>query len=281
MLDPNKLLFSSGGALESTDGVNTSTLAGSALSDGFVDGFSIEASFGHIIGFVQFNETTIFAVDKRNACIWMIDRASLQISQFVGQCGTRGYADGMEALFDLPTSIVKHIRLPNLLLVSDKLGIGSVRQVNVVTRATSTIIPQSVGLKEPTALAFDLHAPSDELVISNQHYIGRYNFDTKQFTLVAGASSSGYFNGYIDSARFYHPRDARTLSPYVYLIADAKNNRLRIIDTVSGTVSSIGFGSQATTDGTPYTFNMPYGLLVHNGNIYVGEMMAIRIIPCE
>ena len=100
---------------------------------------------------------------------------------------------------------------------------------------------------------------------------------------VIGSTSLGFADGDVSDVRFYRPRELVFLSDDLRLIADGYNHRLRLLNTTSGTVSSICSGSGSTTDGPALTCGLSYpvSLMVHDGLIYVGQRDAISTIPCE
>lgn len=277
MLDPERILFTEYHELKTTDGVTAVTLVGS-IDSGYVEGRGTAAMFWMIKGFTQINYTSILAADFYNSCLRLIDRLTLDTSRFVGKCQFDGFRDGTAAWFHQPHSVIKDPRAPDQVLVTDKAN-SAVRQVDLITRATTTLIKESAGLNHPTGMTFDKR--SRNLIVSSYDSVNMYNLATGNLSKIG--DSVGFRDGRLSDAEFDSPNGLSSLSKYVTLAADTLHNRLRVVNSVTDRVKSICTGTQERVDGSAGSCAMvePYSLLAKDGQIYVGELQSIRILSCK
>ena len=283
--DTNTILYSDWYSLRMLVGTRTTTIAGpptSCSSDcaGYQEGVGSAARFYVVSGFLQLNSSTVVAVDQYSNCLRVINRDSKRTSQFAGKCSVHGFDDGVSATFHYPWSVIRDIRSPDLLLVTDYWN-HAVRQVNILTKVTTTLIRRAAGLNYPSYITYD--PQGQYLVISNDHFIAEKRNNSEALVNVIGSTSSGFADGSVSDVRFSSPRELVFLSDDLRLVADGGNNRLRVLNTTSGTVSSICSGSGSTTDGPALTCGLygPFSLMVNDGLIYIGQWNAISTIPCE
>lgn len=132
-------------------------------------------------------------------------------SHFVGECRYDGFKDGARAWFFHPYSVIRNIKSLNTVLVTDGLN-NAVREVDLITKTTSTFITQSVGLISPTGITFD--KLGRYLLISVDASINRY--DLKSGILTSIGNSSGLLDGKLKSAKFSTPGGLIFLSKFLY-----------------------------------------------------------------
>ena len=284
--DSNTILFSDYYSVRMLIDTSITTLAGPPTScttsdcRGYQEGVGTAARFNWVTGFLQLNSSTVVAADHYNHCLRLIDRDSQRTSAFVGKCKVSGFDDGVSATFYYPYSVIRDTKSPDLLLVTDYRN-DAVRQVNILTRITETLIRRAAGLNNPTGITYD--PLGQYLAISNRHFIADKRNGSEALVNVVGSSSSGFADGDASDVKFNCPRELVFLSDDLRLIADEGNNRLRVLNTASGSVSSVCSGSYSTVDGTALTCGLyyPHSLMVQDGLIYVGQYLAIRTIPCE
>lgn len=278
--DPQIILFADSHAFKSTNFVTSATLAGSAIQNGYLEGVSTDARFNRIASFAQLNDTSVVLADVYNNCLRLLDRTSLQTSPFAGQCRPGGSWVGAISLFIYPWSVIKDRRADNKILVADRSN-DAIKQIDTITKVWVTLLPISTGLYGPTSIHYD--ELGENLLITDRHSILRYSFNTELLTRVSGSQRPGFTDGDLIRARFLYPHDIVPLSTVTYLVADRYNNRLRVINTANNTVSSICTGTSGTLDGSIDSCNLdnPLSLLLHNGQIYVGQQYVITVLPCK
>ena len=141
-------------------------------------------------------------MDYGNHCLRLINRITLQTSLYAGLCESRGHADGTSsARFRYPYSIIRDMKQPHMLLVTDQLN-HALRHVDTQSRSphhVSTFIESSV-LSYPTGLVQDPLA--GDLYITATHQIYKLIYSTKSLQLVSGSQSSGFRDGDFSTALF-------------------------------------------------------------------------------
>lgn len=279
-LHSENILFSDNYVLKVTNGINTSTLVG-YIRSGYSEGIGTSAKFTTITGFTQINGTSVIVADSGNHCLRVFDREVLRTSQFIGLCTSSGYRDGLSPLFSGPYSVIRDVRSSNKLLVSDHNN-RAVRQVDLITRLTITIISESNGLTAPRGLTFDIYGVG--LHISTYKSISLYNFTSQTLTTVTGGLLRDFRDGNLSSAQFDNPREMVVLSSSVTVVADHHNHRLRVVNSATGEVKSIhrATGRYAEDSTLKLQLSFPLSLLkVNDSVIYVGHDYRIKTLPCE
>lgn len=277
-LNNNVVLFSDGCALKSTQNAISTTLVGSALNCGYDEGRSTVARFKLISGFVQLNNEIVILVDRENYCLRQLDRTNLQTSVFVGQCGASGSDDGSSAKFSDPYSILIDPRSGNKLLVIERFSDGAVRQVDVITRETTTLMSKPSGFSGPVSFALD---PEDNLIITETMAIWKYNLDSENIEKVAGSSNTGSEDGPLNVANFQWPKGMVFFTRDIILLSDYLNHKMRVVNLADGEVFSLCSGEQKTRDGLPDQCGIEYpeGTLLLNDHVLVGQKESIRLLP--
>lgn len=280
VLDGNKIVYSDIHSIMLTDGIETETIVGEATSSGYVEGTGTAARFSWITQFVQINETTVIAADYGNHCLRFVDRQTRSSSVFVGSCTVAGFIDGTQARFSYPRGVIQDVRLPFMILVLEQ-GNGVIREVNTITSETTTWVGMSAGLTTPMRVAFDFVGKN--LLITDSNHIKEYDIDRQNSSIFTGGGSGSFSDGTLSEAKFNNPRAIIPLSESITLVADNFNQRIRIVNTETDTVTSICTGSAGSSNGdtSQCTLNGPYGLLVKDGYVFIGQTQAIRMIPCE
>lgn len=277
--DSDSLIFSDLHALKWTDGINASLIVGSVRQSGYVEGVGAEARFYYITGFTRLNKTRIVVVDYFNHCLRLIAHQAQSTSPLAGECENAGFSDGVESHFFYPRSVIKHEHSAHRLIIADQSN-HALRVFDLIKGATETIIRHS-GLNYPRAIAYDIN--KENLLLSNWNYICKYNLKTGTLTNITGSINPGYADGSLSTTWLNFPHELISITPSLTLIADSENNRLRLVDTDSDTVTSICAGDEMTRDGSAQTcsLNFPSGFLWKGNLIYIGQHRAIRFIKCN
>lgn len=275
----SRLLFADSNALKYTDGTSQTILVGSVTDKGYLEGIGSAARFSDITGFVQVNASVMYVVDRGNHCLREVVRGTLNTSRVAGKCQTSGFQDGLDARFYYPKSAVV-LAWNNLtrLLVADEMN-NALRQVEIATRITTTIIRSN--LTHPIGVAFGF--TQKNLLISNSNYISGYDLTSRNLVNITGSAKFGFKDGKLNESLFDEPFEMISLSDDVTLVIDQFNNRLRVINTAVDSVTSICTGMWADIDGSPQTCAIihPFSLLQTEKLIYVGEIAAIRTLAYE
>lgn len=284
LADPSRLLFSDGNSLKVTDGWRTEIIAGSSTS-GYKEGVGEEARFKIMKGFVQLSNKTVVVTDYYSHCLRQIDRPTRATSPFVGECEIflggfkNGY--GLDAHFKEPISVIKDLSGNGLLVV--EYGNSAIRYVDLLTKYVSTLL--STGLHYPTGIAYD--SCKENLLITNEHYISKYNNETGNHTILTGTTERG--RGSWDdpislvNASYRYPYDLLPLTDTLLLVSDQFNNWLRLIDFENDIVYPICTGNQGSKYGTASTcwLHSNAALLLVGDTLYIGQWKSIRKIKSK
>ena len=276
---PGNLLFADWNALKTTDGTTTSLIAGSATSGGYLEDVGSSARFQNIRSFIQLSRSLIVLADTSNYCFRNVDRTTNLSSTYSGNCTNRGDRDGVDALFYNPTSIKLDVKNNTQLLIID-FNLGSLKKIILASKHVSTIHKES-----SYRLTTLLQDPSTgNIYVTFLHGLGLIDYESLSFSVIAGSSSqSGLVDGAISQVRFSNPREVAFLCPHKLLIADSSNDRLRLLDLITNTSTSICSGVQAHLDGDLSSCQLqgPWSLLTVNDVTFVGEYNYIRSIQGE
>lgn len=122
------ILFSDGCALETTDWIATTTIAGHPKICDFYNCIGTLARFGQLYSFRQISPTEVVIADYHNHCLRLLNRITLQSSRYAGSCKSFGYTDSTSAeQFTRPKDIIDDFKHPAMLIVTDR---NNIRHVN-------------------------------------------------------------------------------------------------------------------------------------------------------
>jgi len=207
-----------------------------------------------------------------------------------GQPG-HGDGDGSTAEFNEPKGL--EISPDGTYLYVAEYINQRIRSIGLATGTVSTIagsgiagftdaIGASAAFNNPAGLG--LYPDGKRLLVGDvfNHAVRSIDLSTNTVTTLAGGTK-GYADGSLDTARFTSPADV-VVSPdaaKVY-VADGGNNRIRVIDLVARTVSTLaGSGVAAFADaaGAAASFAFPFGLdLTQDGaTLVVADFQNNRI----
>ena len=275
--EDGNILFSDRSSLKTTDSNETKTIVGRATKHAYREGAGEAARFSGITGFYQINSRTVVVVDQSNHCLRHIDRPTAQTQPFSGTCTKSGYADGAQALFYSPHSIIPDSRDQDKLLVTDN-GNNAVRHVDINTRVVSTFYKGA--LNYPLGITQDFS--SGDLYMTTFSAVYHLNYHSKDLTLITGSPTQhGYRDGDFSVSLFYYPNELLLIDNMrKLLVTDYNNNRLRILDRQSNTTYSLCTGARGHIDGDMDSCSLywPRSLMVSGDSLFIGEYQSIRIM---
>ena len=258
---------------------------------GYVEGIGTNARYDGVSGFVQLNAEEVVVADSGNYCLRLLKRSNGQTSTFAGSCTNQGNVDGSftSARFERIRDIVYHTGRNSLFIID--ADNRAIRELDIATQTVSTLIqlrPTSF-FGQPARLTLD---PSEgNIYFSGSSMLAKVNIATKALTFLTPITSeTGFKDGALPTAKINNPSELIFLNEDTILIADALNQRLRVIDLKTSSISSIckapppnppdGVVFPDSVDGNIRTCGLrfPQSLLYRpeTNQILLGEFGSIR-----
>ena len=272
--------------INSTSGI-VSTIAGTGAY-GYLDGPALQAQFRSPYRIALDQSTgNIYIVDTYNYMIRLINPTSGNVSTIAGN-GLNGYLDGLalQAEFSFAYGIAFDSSNGNI-MVADS-GNSVIRLINMTSGNVSTIAGNGNGgyldgpalqaeFYSPFGIAFDSSNGNFMVADTANNRIRLSNIFSRNVSTIAGNGFASFYNGPVSQSLFNYPTSlAIDSSNGNIMVADAENNRIRLINMISGNVSTIaGSGVYGYLDGPALQaqFYNPYGIALNpsNGNIFVAD----------
>ena len=200
-----------------------------------------------------------------------------RIYSVAGDCSSQGagYVDGegKDARFGYLTDVV--FFNSSLIIVADQIN-NAIRQVNnTSTHTVSTLISRSAGLYRPYKLGLN------NVTLYITSYAILYEFDMIKggpLKVVTGGRV-GYADGDFSTAQFNNLQGVVTLYDYILILIDTHNNRLRLLNLESKTVSSLCAGGVCEIIA-PQSIGFKLDN-DSNNTIYIGRNGSIDAVDCK
>ena len=267
------ILFSDQHAMKTTDGTSTSLIAGSTNQSGYVEGVGSQARFYRIISFLQLSINQVLIADRYNYCLRSLNRITNQTDQYAGSCTHEGNQDGVNALLGGPRNVIYDLKNPGHVLINEWGGI--IKTMNTTNRNVSHF--GTVGCFVSSTIQ---SLETGDLFMTVLHAVGIFSYQMKTFTLISGSTSRAFQDGPFSEVQFDYPAALSFLNNHTLLVSDLHNHRLRVLDLITNTSSSICSGEEGHADGDFCTCSLksPLGLLTLEDTVYIGNFMRIRRI---
>jgi len=262
------------------------TLAGSAGHAGYKDGARAEAMFNYPAG-VHIAEGDILVADSWNHCIRAVSSKG-ETRTVAGDPGLLGFGNGSgsSAQFSCPHDIT--LDREGNILVADTDN-NAIRKIDPAGNVTTLAGTGAAGHKDGDATSAEFNKPKgitmdaigEYCIVADtgNHCIRRVSPSGLAIT-VAGIAESGFVDGEGRDARFSYPMGISLDADGRYIVADAANNRVRMV-TAKGTVTTVvGAGDSGYSEGTGAAalFHGPAGVAVSpNGGFLVADCWNHRI----
>lgn len=274
LLIVGNLLFCDRSSLKTTNGTQTTLIAGSASQSGLSDGIGEAIRFSPILEFVQLMDSPLVIIaDGENYCLRQLNRLTLQISPFSGSCGYAGYQSGTFSLFNMIYDVIHDIKNSTQLIVTD-LPNRALRGVNIHTGQTRTLF-KHVSFR---FIQLTQDMASGDIYVTFNHGVARYDYSRKTFTLIA-ESSNGFGGMFVSN-----PWAMLILNMTTLLVAEPTKSRIKILNFGAFTSSSIcsrNFGSSEYGNFTSCQMSSPFALVRVDDTLYVGGFQHIYAITGE
>jgi YD repeat-containing protein len=212
--------------------------------------------------------------------------AGTTVSPVAGS-GTAGFADGAgpSAQFATPSGLARDAT--GALNVADTQN-HRIRKITADGTVTTVAGTGTPGLFNGPALAAQFNSPEGLAVAADGtiYIADTHNHVIRQLTAagtvstLAGTGLAGYADGAGGSAQFDTPRSLTRRPDGTLVIGDEGNNRVRLLDPATGTVSTLaGSGTRGFADGPAATaqFASLAGVAANGGGIYVADTANQRI----
>jgi hypothetical protein len=263
--------------------VTFSTLAGTPLETGTLDGTGSAARFNFPCGTTADGKGNLYVVDTDNGTIRRIAVSTGVVSTLAGTAGSVGNTDGTggAALFNKPTGVA--FDGGGNIYVADTLN-NRLRKVSDAGVVTTLAGSGAAGSADGTGGAAEFSGPQG-LVYSggylyvadtNNHTIRKVLASNGTVTTLAGlAGAAGSSDGSGSLARFNYPAGMAVDSLGNLFVADTDNHTIREIQS-SGLVSTLaglaGVSGAADGTGNAVRFNSPSDVAVDaSNNVYVAD----------
>lgn len=269
---PGSVIYTDDHSVMTSDGVTSTTVAGNATEEGYLEGHGSEARFRNVFGFTQLTlEKEVIVADTWNHCLRKVNRDSTATSVWTGQCEKAGYKFGKAGQFRYPYAVMRDQNDKDQLLVTDS-GNKAVRTVNIATGAIGTFV-QSNALNVLRYLTQD---KSGDMFVTAANSIQRISYADKKVTLIAGSPTKrGYEDLDLLSSLFNYPYDIALVGPQEFLVADPGNQKIRLLDLAANKVTTLNVCKGCALMRTPNS------VLINNGSLYAGERKRIQKYTCK
>jgi sugar lactone lactonase YvrE len=216
--------------------------------------------------------------------LWSFASMAQVVTTIAGS--TAGYTDavGTAAQFYGPRAVC--LDNNGFMYVADYTN-NLIRKIELSTNTVSTLAGSTAGFANGIGTAAQFNGPSGICTDNNGNlYVTDYfNFKIRKIVIATGevttytGSTFGYTNGDLSTAQFNAPVGICKEGDFLY-VTESINTKIRKIDMINGTVSTLAGSIQGTLDGIGEAaqFDGLSGICPDgNGNLYVAEINNHRI----
>jgi streptogramin lyase len=258
------------------------TIAGTAKSEGSMDGTGSAARFKFPIALAVDRNGNVYVADYGNDTIRLVSSAGV-VTTLAGKVGVTGYVDGTGSAAEFNSPWGVSVDGSDNVYVGD-LGNNTIRKITPAAVVSTLAGTPRTGHANGTGSAAAFGFPSGIAVDSsgNMFVADQVNDEIRKITpsgvvttLAGSPGNAGSADGTGSAAQFNYPFGVAVDGSGNVYVADAGNDEIRKV-TPGGTVTTVAGspGQVGNADGTGSSalFDGPLGLVVDgNGNIYVSD----------
>ena len=278
MFMPGNMLYTDIFALYTTNGPTTTVIVGQthrfpALD--YAEGIGLNATFSKITSFAQINASHVLLADSQRGCIRILDRYTNQTQHFVGLC-EKTTRDTPQINGNLSHSrfgeISGFIYLleQNFIYILEQGLTKRITKANIRANQVTTIAAKA-------DFESDYHDPQDGVVdvnrgvvyVSVTYGIAKIDVVDDSFTYLTQQDHSGYQDGPLVLSEFYWSMGMAMFGNDTLIVADANNNKLRIVDLASANVTTWCFNNKMDADRLCYV-RRPVPVHIFDCTVYFG-----------
>ena len=268
-------------------------LAGLYNSPGTTDGTGDGARFTNPIAVLQ-NGNQLYVADEFSHAIRSVDIGTGAVTTVAGILGTAGHLDntlGLSAQFDRPAAMA----LSGTTLYVTESGSHVIRSIDTTgTWPVSTVagVVGTSGYNDGPANTATFNTPVGLAMLGSLLFVADYNnhvirtLDTSfmEVATLAGSGAPGSVDGFGLTAQLNGP-SFMAVEGSTMFVTDSSNHVIRAIDlgTAEVTVYAGQMGTPGVVNGNygDAQFNVPSGLAISGGKMYVAEQQAHDIRSIE
>ena len=261
-----------------------------------------DVQLNHPTDLAQLSDGTMLVMAWHNHKLRKIDkdteRVSIACGAGAGFSGDGSMAKG--ALLKQPKALEVDAQDNIYILDQQNFRIRKISAAGVMSTIAGNGMQASAGDTGPALMAsFHFEAGSNpepsgglalhdgKLYVSETlaHRIRVIDLTTNVITTVAGSGTGGFADGALLEAQFDNPRDIEFGPDGRLYVADTDNNRIRAIDLVAGTVSTVAGTGELGLDekddlmATATKLKRPFAIEFNPaGNLYISDTINSRIL---
>ena len=282
---PGHIIYADQYALKTSDGTNTSIVAGSPTENNYREAVGIDSRFEIIRGFAQVADGRIIVADTGNNCLRQVNRTSSVTSVFSGPCKASRYRGMSEVPLNSPWSVIVDNQNSSLLLFTDHYN-HVVKSVEISTGVVSNFSRQEKN-HEPKyyVVTYMAQDTNGDIFITGYRAIYRIAYDQRTIQHISGSlRHSGYRDSTLLNSLYDRITDLAFIGPGTFLVIE---ERLRLVHTNSNRVTTVDrrvsyeFLWRCKWGSMCRRHPHPESLLVTNDSLYVGWLGRIKRYKCE
>lgn len=214
-----------------------STLAGSSVASGAVDGIGSDARFNEPYG-LTIDGGNLYVADSQNHLVRKVVIATAEVTTLAGTAGVSGTVDGTgtAAMFNEPRGITTN---GSMVYVADSMN-HTIRMIDPVT-AEVTTIAGTVGIAGAvdgigTAASFSrpvgLTCDGKNIYVADyeNHMVRKMVITTREVTTIAGTGATGFEDNVIGTLATFNQPSGLTTDGHSLFVVDRINHTIRRID---------------------------------------------------